>query len=114
MKNTWLMVIVAAVFEVGWVIGIKHSESVLQWFGTIIAIFISFALMIQASKKISVGTVYAVFVGLGTAGTVVAEMMLFQADVNPMKLLLIGVLLIGVIMLKLQNKEQAVEIKGGE
>lgn len=107
MNKTWLSVVIASLFEVGWVIGIKHASSVLEWIGTIIAIIASFALMIHASKKISVGTVYAVFVGLGTAGTVIAEMTLFREPVNPIKLVFIGILLIGVIMLKLQSKDPA-------
>lgn len=105
MNKTWLSVIIASLFEVSWVIGIKHASNALEWIGTVIAIIVSFALMIHASKKISVGTVYAVFVGLGTAGTVIAEMTLFGEPVQPVKLLLIGVLLIGVIMLKLQSKD---------
>lgn len=106
MNKTWLTVIIASLFEVSWVIGIKHATNVLEWIGTVFAIIISFALMIHASKKISVGTVYAVFVGLGTAGTVIAEMTLFSEPVKPIKLIFIGILLAGVIMLKLQSKDQ--------
>ena len=69
MNKHWFMVIVAAVFEVCWVIGLKHANGTLEWIGTIIAIVTSFYLMIRAGRFIPVGTVYAVFVGLGTAGT---------------------------------------------
>lgn len=61
--------------------------------------------MIMASRTL-VGTVYAVFVGLGTAGTVLAEILLFDAEVQGSKLLLIGVLLLGVVGLKIQSKEK--------
>lgn len=74
--------------------------------GTLVAILVSFILMIMASRTLPVGTVYAVFVGLGTAGTVLAEILLFGAEVQGSKLLLIGVLLLGVVGLKIQSKEK--------
>lgn len=74
--------------------------------GTLVGILVSFILMIMASRTLPVGTVYAVFVGLGTAGTVLAEILLFDAEVQGSKLLLIGVLLLGVVGLKIQSKEK--------
>lgn len=109
MNKTWLSVIIAAIFEVGWVIGLKHANSALEWVLTAIAIIVSFYLMIAASRSLPVGTVYAVFVGLGTAGTVIADILLFGAPVQAGKLILIGVLLLGVIGLKLMSKEKEQE-----
>jgi len=106
MNKTWLSVIIAAVFEVCWVIGLKHADRAGEWIGTAIAIFFSFYLMIRASRSLPAGTVYAVFVGLGTAGTVIAEMMWFDAEMDGMKLALIGLLLLGVIGLKLLSHEK--------
>lgn len=113
MNRTWLSVIVAAVFEVGWVSGLKHANSFLEWSGTAIAIFISFYLMILAARSLPVGTVYAVFVGLGTAGTVIVEILLFDAQVSASKIALIGLLLVGVIGLKLLSQEKKGEARGG-
>lgn len=112
MNKTWLSVVIAAVFEVGWVIGLKHADSGLEWVGTAIAIFVSFYLMIKATRTLPVGTVYAVFVGLGTAGTVIAEILLFDAEVQAMKMVLIALLLLGVIGLKLLSKDKKKEAKG--
>ncbi|SIT74388.1 DMT family transporter [Edaphobacillus lindanitolerans] len=100
MKDWWKIVI-AAVFEVGWVIGLKHADSMLEWLGTAVAVYVSFYLLIIAGRTLPVGTAYAVFVGLGSAGTVIAEIVLFDEPINPAKLILIGVLLAGVAGLKL-------------
>lgn len=100
MNRDWLQVIIAAVFEVFWVIGLKHAADFWAWSGTIIAIVISFYLMIMAGRKLPVGTVYAVFVGLGTAGTVFSEILFFNEPVQVSKILLILFLLAGVIGLK--------------
>lgn len=109
MNKTWLSVVIAALFEVGWVIGLKHASGILEWGATAIAIVVSFTLMIMASRSLPVGTVYAVFVGLGTAGTVLAEIILFGTPVQAGKMVLIGILLLGVIGLKMLSKEEKKE-----
>lgn len=110
MNKTWMSVFIAAVFEVCWVIGLKHADSALEWGGTLIAIIISFYLMIMAGRVLAVGTVYAVFVGLGTAGTVLAEILLFDAPVVLAKLVLIMILLSGVISLKILSNQEEKEV----
>lgn len=110
MNKTWLSVIIAALFEVGWVIGLKHAGGLLEWGATVIAILVSFTLMIRASRFLPVGTVYAVFVGLGTAGTVLADIILFGAPVQMEKMLLIAVLLVGVVGLKMLSKGKKEEV----
>jgi paired small multidrug resistance pump len=110
MNKTWISVFIAAFFEVGWVIGLKHADGVLEWGGTLIAIIISFYLMIMAGRDLAVGTVYAVFVGLGTAGTVLAEILLFDAPVISAKLALIVLLLSGVISLKMLSNQKEKEV----
>lgn len=100
MNKNWIKVVIAAVFEVMWVIGLKHADHWLEWIGTAIAIAISFYYMIMAGRDLPVGTVYAVFVGLGTAGTVIAEIVWFGEPFRWVKIALIGLLLAGVIGLK--------------
>lgn len=100
MNKTWIQVVIAAVFEVCWVVGLKHANTTLEWIGTGIAIFISFYILISASKRLPVGTVYAVFVGLGTLGTVITDIVLFDQPVLLMKMVFIAILLFGVVGLK--------------
>jgi paired small multidrug resistance pump len=106
MNKEWMKVFIAAFFEVFWVIGLKHADDVWTWIGTAVAIAVSFSFIIMAGKTLPVGTVYAVFVGLGTAGTVIADILFFGQDFNIAKIGLIALLLIGVVGLKLVTKEQ--------
>ena len=106
MNKEWMKVFIAAFFEVFWVIGLKHADDLWAWIGTAVAIAVSFYLMIMAGEKLPVGTVYAVFVGLGTAGTVVADVLLFGQEFSIAKIGLIALLLLGVVGLKLVTKEQ--------
>ncbi|MDC3412325.1 SMR family transporter [Aquibacillus sp. 3ASR75-11] len=99
-NNHWFIVIIAGIFEIGWVIGLKHASNGLEWVGTVFAIFVSMYLLIIASKQLPVGTAYAVFTGIGTAGTTTLEIILFGAPFKLAKVLLIGLLLAGIIGLK--------------
>lgn len=112
MNSGWLKVIIAAVFEVVWVIGLKHADGFGEWAITVVAIGISFSVMINAGRKLPVGTVYAIFVGLGTAGTVLSEIVLFNEPFKVEKLALVSVLLAGVIGLKLVTSDEPA--KGGK
>jgi paired small multidrug resistance pump len=109
MNKNWIIVFFAAFFEVFWVVGLKHANSLLEWTGTVISIVISFYVLIIAGRKLPVGTVYAVFVGLGTAGTVLSEMLFFGEPLKIGKIVLISVLLIGVIGLKLVTDDTVEE-----
>lgn len=109
MNKEWVKVFIAAFFEVFWVIGLKHADSLWEWLGTIISILISFYVLIMAGKKLPVGTVYAVFVGLGTAGTVASEILFFEEPFKFVKLLLIFLLLVGVVGLKLVTNDDEEE-----
>lgn len=109
MNLQWGKVLIAALFEVAWVVGLKHSDSLGDWLMTAVAIIISFTLLIDAGNKLPVGTVYAVFVGLGTAGTVLSEIVFFNEPVSVAKLAMVGILLAGVIGLKLVTPDSKPE-----
>ncbi|KAA6453164.1 DMT family transporter [Bacillus swezeyi] len=106
----WGSVVLAALFEIFWVMGLKHADSAIEWIGTAIAVAASFYILVKAGEKLPVGTVYAVFTGLGTAGTVLCEIILFHEPADVAKLVLIGILLSGVIGLKLVTIEEKGEI----
>jgi paired small multidrug resistance pump len=105
MNANWMKVFVGAFFEVFWVIGLKHADGFWSWTGTVISIVVSFYLIIMAGRKLPVGTVYAVFVGLGTAGTVISEIIFFSEPIKVEKIMLIVLLLVGVLGLKLLTKD---------
>ncbi len=107
MNKGWGLVLFGAFIEVLWVIGLKHATTSLEWIGTVICILLSFYFIIAAGNYIPVGSVYAVFVGLGTAGTVLVDLVVFNEPVEWPKLLFIAILLAGVIGLKLVTDEES-------
>ncbi|GGD73567.1 DMT family transporter [Paenibacillus nasutitermitis] len=109
MNRYWLYVILSGLLEIVWVSGLKHSDTALEWVGTGIAIAISFLAIVLSSSKLPVGTVYAVFAGLGTGGSVIVEMLLFGEPFKISKIILVAVLLAGVIGLKAVTGEKTRE-----
>lgn len=105
MNRNWNLIWIAGLLEIGWVIGLKHSYDAWTWAGTILSLGLSTYLLIRSTRTLPVGTAYAVFTGIGTAGTVLAEMILFGEPFRIVKILLILLLLTGVIGLKVITAE---------
>lgn len=108
----WLYVLLAAVVEIFWVIGLRYSDSTLEWIGTVVAIVISFYAIIKACEKLPAGTVYAVFTGAGAAAIVVIDFVFFHAEFTMMKMLFIAIIITGVIGIKMTTGEKETE-EGG-
>lgn len=102
----WVYVIIAGIIEIFWVIGLKTASTPLEWIGVIIAIAISFYLLFKAYAKLPVGTVYAVFTGLGAGGIVLTEIFIFGEPFSIVKILLIALIFVGVIGLKRVTDEK--------
>lgn len=100
MNLKWMLVVIAAMFEVGWATGLKYANDTLTWALTAIAVFVSFALLLKAATMLPTSTVYAVFAGLGTVGTVIVDLVFFNAAINIWTIVFVLLLLVGVIGLK--------------
>ena len=80
------------------------AEAPLEWAGVALLITISFVLLFRAYKDLPVGTVYAVFTGIGAGGIVLTEIFIFGEPFSIVKVLLIGLIFFGVIGLKRKKK----------
>ena len=107
MNKHWFIVLLAVLFEILWVIGLKHSHSIWAWSGTAIAVVFTFYLLLLAGRFLPVGTVYTVFTGLGTAGTILVGVLFFGESLSIAKILLLVILLVGVIGLKTVTSHEA-------
>ncbi|HLF30085.1 MAG TPA: quaternary ammonium compound efflux SMR transporter SugE [Xanthomonadales bacterium] len=100
----WLVLFLAGLFEVAWAVGLKYSEGFSRlWpsLGTIVAMGMSLWLLGVAMKSLPLGTAYAVWVGVGAAGTVMMGIILLGEPANPARLISVGLILAGIIGLKL-------------
>ncbi|WP_284449871.1 DMT family transporter [Spongiibacter tropicus] len=100
----WLLLLVAGCFEIAWAIGLKYTEGFTRPWPTLLtvsAMIISIALLGLTMRTLPVGTAYAVWVGIGAAGTVLFSAVLFGEPVDLMKGASLVLILLGVLGLKL-------------
>jgi quaternary ammonium compound-resistance protein SugE len=102
----WLTVVVAGVFETCFAILLKKSDGLTKiWpsLGFAVCALISFGLLTLALKKLEVGSAYAVWTGIGATGTAIVGMLALGESHSTLKLISIGLILIGVIGLNLSG-----------
>ncbi|WP_409296550.1 DMT family transporter [Peribacillus sp. SCS-26] len=111
MKRSWIYLIIAGLTEIIWAFGLKESEGfteALPTAVTLVFMVISFYLFSKAITHIPIGTGYAVFTGIGAAGTVVIGFFIGEA-VSLMKIVFLAILLTGIVGLKLTTTDNAKE-----
>lgn len=103
----WGLIIAGGIVECFWASGLKYADNLLLYTLTGLGILFSFVAMIVAvgSRRIEIGVAYSVFVGIGTMGIALAEIVVFNEPFSLLKIGLILLLLIGVIGLKLSTNE---------
>ncbi|MBM3732309.1 MAG: quaternary ammonium compound efflux SMR transporter SugE [Acidimicrobiia bacterium] len=100
----WIALFFAGLFEIGWAVGLKYTEGFTRLAPsalTIAAMVASLWLLAVALKSLPLGTSYAVWTGIGTVGTAVLGIVLFGESTDPLRLLCIGLIVIGIAGLKL-------------
>ncbi len=100
----WLLLALAGLFEIVWAIGLKYTEGfsrVWPTVGTLLAMAASVALLGAAMRTLPVGTAYAVWVGIGAAGTAALGMLLFDEPASAARLSSLALIVAGVAGLKL-------------
>lgn len=102
---SWLYLILAAIFEVGWPLGFKlaavTSHKVLWIIFAIIAMTLSGILLYIAQKNIPIGTAYAVWTGIGAVCTFLIGVVFFNDGMSLMRFLGIIFIIFGVTLLKI-------------
>lgn len=101
---TWLVLMIAGLFETAWAIGLKYTEGFTKFwpsFWTLLAMVISVWLLGLCVKQLPVGTAYAVWVGIGAVGTVIGGIWLFNEPVSLLRVVSLGFIVVGIIGLKL-------------
>ena len=101
---SWLVLVVAGIFEVGWAIGLKYTDGCTRvwpsvW--TAVALVVSMALLGIAVKALPVGTAYAVWVGVGAVGTAILGVVLLGEPVSLGRVASIALVVAGIVGLKL-------------
>jgi len=96
----------AGALEIVWAVGVRYTDN---WTNPLVSAVVIVAYMAClyplaiAMRQIPAGTAYAVWVGIGTVGVVLWGILFFGESASPFRLLCIGLILAGVVGLKLAH-----------
>lgn len=100
----WIYLTIAGLLEVGWAIGMKYSMGLTRFWPsvfTIIALVASFVFLSIAVRTIPIGTGYAIWTGIGAAGTAILGIILFNEPASLARLACLALIVAAIIGLKL-------------
>ncbi len=100
----WLFLLGAGILEIAWAVGLKYTEGFTKWLPSLIVITlmaVSFWMLAQAAKTIPIGTAYAVWGGIGTAGTAIVGIFFLNEPAHALRIACISLILLGAAGLKL-------------
>lgn len=104
MRTAWLLVVVAGLLETGFAVSLKASEGFSKWLPTVsfaICAVASFALLSTALRDLPVGPAYAVWTGIGAAGTATIGLLFLGEPRDALRLGSIALIIAGVVGLQL-------------
>lgn len=102
----WIILIIAGLFEVTFAFCLGKAreatgtEMILWYAGFVLALTISMALLIKATQSIPIGTAYAVWTGIGAAGTVLAGILVFKEPATLLRIFFLFTLIASIVGLK--------------
>ena len=100
----WVYLAAAGLLEIIWAIGLKYTEGFTRLTPSVItigAMVVSVALLGIALRDLPAGTGYAVWTGIGTVGTAILGMIIFNEPATALRLASIGLIVAGIVGLKL-------------
>jgi quaternary ammonium compound-resistance protein SugE len=100
----WMMLVVAGVLEVVWAVGLKFTEGFTRLWPSVVtlsALVASFYLLARALQTLPVGTGYAVWTGIGAAGTAIIGMLVLGEAASPLRIVSLMLIVAGIAGLKI-------------
>ena len=101
---SWTYLVIAGLFEIVWAVGLKYTDGFTRlWpvLGTVACMAVSFFLLSLSLKTIPIGTAYAVWTGIGAAGTALLGMLWFNEPREVMRIVCLLLIVAGTVGLKL-------------
>lgn len=99
----WAMLVAAGILDVLWAVSLKYAEGFSKPGWSLLSLLLLGGLVWLLGRSLlvlPVGTAYAVWTGIGAAGTVLIGIVLFGEGMDPMRLFWIGLIVIGTLGLK--------------
>ena len=104
---SWIYLVTAGLFEIGWPVGLKWAQEpgkiILGVVVAVVSMAVSGGLLFLAQKEIALGTAYAVWTGIGAAGTFLVGLWLFGDPSSLGRYFGVVLIIAGVVALKLAH-----------
>ena len=104
---SWLYLVLAGLFEIGWPVGLKMAQNAeTRWSGIGVAVGFMAAsgfMLWLAQRQIPIGTAYAVWTGIGAAGTFLVGVLYYGDPTSIARYLGVALIVAGVITLKVAH-----------
>ena len=100
----WLILFVAGLTEIGWAVGLKYTQGFTRPMPTaltVVAMVASLWLLGLAVRTLPLGTAYAIWTGIGTVGTVIVGILLFNEPATTLRIVCVALIVSGIVGLKL-------------
>lgn len=102
--NSWIYLVIAGIFEMGWVLALKFSENFTKLIFsalTIIFMILSLLFLSFSFKTIPMGTAYACWTAIGAIGVIIFGIFFLGESANILRIFFIGLVIAGIIGLKI-------------
>lgn len=99
----WIILFIAGLTEIGWAVGLKYTEGFTRLWPSVftgLSMVVSIVLLGIALKTLPLGTAYAIWTGIGTVGTAILGIYLFGESAAALRLVCIGLIVAGIVGLK--------------
>jgi quaternary ammonium compound-resistance protein SugE len=104
----WVYLLVAGLFEIGWILSLKFTEGFTRWVPMISYAFTGFGaafFLSLALKYMPMGITYAIWVGIGIIGSYLFSIFLLGEPFKPTRVLFILMIIGGIIGLKVSSMD---------
>jgi quaternary ammonium compound-resistance protein SugE len=103
----WTLLFIAAALEIAWAVGLKFTDGFTRLWPTVgvgVTLVASVGLLAVAARGLPIGTAYAVWTGVGAAGTAIAGIVLFNESASAARLTCLVLIVAGVVGLRVYAK----------
>ncbi len=101
---SWIYLLLAGIGEIGWAVGIKYTDGFTKMTPSVITVtlmMVSFAFLSLALKELPISTAYAIWTGIGTAGTFLFGYFILHEPLTALQGICVAMIVCGITGLKL-------------
>ena len=102
--TAWIALLVAGLLDVAWLVAVKQADGYTRFGWTLLSLVLLGAfifLLGKAMQVLPIGTAYAVWTGIGAAGSVFIGITLFGEPATALRLIGVGIIVAGIVLLRL-------------